>query len=66
MILITGASGNVGKEVLKQVAQAGVRVRAAFQSVGKAATALESNAAPRSIQRSVSPLRAIHRLLGSG
>jgi uncharacterized protein YbjT (DUF2867 family) len=39
MILITGASGNVGKEVLKQIAQAGVPIRAAFQSVGKAATA---------------------------
>ena len=39
MILITGASGNVGKEVLKQMAQTGVRVRAAFQSVSKAAVA---------------------------
>jgi uncharacterized protein YbjT (DUF2867 family) len=37
MILITGASGNVGKEVLKQIAQTGVQVRAAFQSVSKAA-----------------------------
>jgi uncharacterized protein YbjT (DUF2867 family) len=39
MILITGASGNVGKEVLKQVAQTGSKVRAAFQSVSKAAEA---------------------------
>jgi uncharacterized protein YbjT (DUF2867 family) len=39
MILITGASGNVGKEVLKQVVQTGARVRAAFQSAAKAATA---------------------------
>lgn len=39
MILITGASGNVGKEVLKQIAGRGARVRAAFQSVSKAATA---------------------------
>jgi uncharacterized protein YbjT (DUF2867 family) len=39
MILITGASGNVGKEVLKEAAQAGLRVRATFQSVTKAATA---------------------------
>lgn len=39
MILITGASGNVGKEVLKQVTQTGVPVRAAFQSPSKAATA---------------------------
>jgi len=39
MILITGASGNVGKEVLRQIAQTGVKVRAAFQSAGKAATA---------------------------
>ncbi|MGB9235858.1 MAG: SDR family oxidoreductase [Terriglobales bacterium] len=38
MILITGAGGNVGKEVLKQIAQTEVRVRAAFQSVGKATT----------------------------
>ena len=37
MILITGASGNVGKEVLKQITQTGVQVRAAFQSVSKAA-----------------------------
>src|SRR5437764_11373950 len=36
MILITGASGNVGKEVLKQVAQTKVQVRAAFQSASKA------------------------------
>ncbi len=39
MILITGASGNVGKEVLRQVAQTGVKVRAAFQSASKAAAA---------------------------
>jgi uncharacterized protein YbjT (DUF2867 family) len=39
MILITGASGNVGKEVLRQIAQAGVKVRAAFQSASKAAMA---------------------------
>ena len=39
MILITGASGNVGKEVLKQITQTGVEVRAAFQSVSKAASA---------------------------
>ena len=37
MILITGASGNVGKEVLKQITQTGVEVRAAFQSISKAA-----------------------------
>jgi uncharacterized protein YbjT (DUF2867 family) len=37
MILITGASGNVGKELLKQIAQTGAQVRAAFQSAGKAA-----------------------------
>ncbi|MBV9765522.1 MAG: SDR family oxidoreductase [Acidobacteriaceae bacterium] len=35
MILITGASGNVGKEVLKQIAQTGERIRAAFQSSSK-------------------------------
>jgi len=39
MILITGASGNVGKEVLKQIIRTGAKVRAAFQSVSKAATA---------------------------
>jgi uncharacterized protein YbjT (DUF2867 family) len=39
MILITGASGNVGKEVLKQIAQTGVQVRAAFQSASQAAGA---------------------------
>ena len=36
MILITGASGNVGKEVLLQIVQTGARVRAAFQSASKA------------------------------
>ena len=39
MILITGASGNVGKEVLKQITQTGAEVRAAFQSLSKAASA---------------------------
>lgn len=39
MILITGASGNVGREVLKQIARTGVPVRAAFQSVSKASVA---------------------------
>lgn len=36
MILITGASGNVGREVLTHIAQTGAPVRAAFQSSGKA------------------------------
>jgi len=35
MILITGASGNVGREVLKQIADTGRPVRAAFQSPNK-------------------------------
>ncbi len=39
MILITGASGNVGQEVLKQIVESGHRVRAAFQSQQKAANA---------------------------
>lgn len=39
MILITGASGNVGREVLKQVCEAGARVRAAYQSPQRAAEA---------------------------
>jgi uncharacterized protein YbjT (DUF2867 family) len=39
MILITGGSGNVGREVLKQISKTNARVRAAFQSVAKAATA---------------------------
>ena len=39
MILITGASGNVGKEVLKQAVASGAKVRAAFQAANKAATA---------------------------
>jgi len=39
MILITGASGNVGREVLKQMIQSGRPIRAAFQSASKAATA---------------------------
>ena len=37
MILITGASGNVGKEVLKQITQTGAKVRAGFQDTRKAA-----------------------------
>lgn len=36
MILITGASGNVGREVLKQAVSSGLRVRAAYQTLGKA------------------------------
>ena len=39
MILITGASGNVGREVLKQIIETGAAVRAAFQSMSKAASA---------------------------
>jgi uncharacterized protein YbjT (DUF2867 family) len=39
MILITGAGGNVGAEVLRQIAKTGHRVRAAFQSASKIATA---------------------------
>ena len=39
MILITGASGNAGQEVLRQVAQSGRRVRAAYQSAKKAESA---------------------------
>src|SRR5215469_6669712 len=39
MILITGGSGNVGREVLKQISKTNARIRAAFQSVAKAATA---------------------------
>jgi uncharacterized protein YbjT (DUF2867 family) len=39
MILITGAGGNVGQEVLKQIAGLGKPVRAAFQSAQKAAAA---------------------------
>ena len=39
MILITGASGNVGREVLKQMLQGGHKVRAAYQSSEKAAAA---------------------------
>jgi len=39
MILITGASGNVGQEVLAQIAKTGREIRAAFQSAAKAATA---------------------------
>jgi len=35
MILITGASGNVGSEVVKQAAAAGLRLRAAYQSPDK-------------------------------
>lgn len=37
MILITGASGNVGREVLKQAVAAGLRVRAAYQVLKKGA-----------------------------
>jgi uncharacterized protein YbjT (DUF2867 family) len=36
MILITGASGNSGSEVLKQAAAAGLQIRAAYQSRDKA------------------------------
>lgn len=36
MILITGASGNVGREVLKQIGLTGVKVRASFQDASRA------------------------------
>jgi uncharacterized protein YbjT (DUF2867 family) len=39
MILITGASGNVGREVLRQAAAAGLKLRAAYQTADKAAQA---------------------------
>lgn len=39
MILITGSSGNVGQEVLRQIAKTGRPIRAAFQSVSKASSA---------------------------
>jgi uncharacterized protein YbjT (DUF2867 family) len=39
MILITGASGNVGQEVLRQISKTGSPVRAAYQSPDKAAMA---------------------------
>lgn len=39
MILITGASGNVGREVVKQALAVGLKVRATFQSPGVAAKA---------------------------
>jgi uncharacterized protein YbjT (DUF2867 family) len=39
MILVTGASGNVGREVLKQLSQGGHQVRAAYQTSQKAADA---------------------------
>ena len=39
MILITGASGNVGSEVLRQAVAAGLKVRAAYQTPDKAAKA---------------------------
>ena len=39
MILITGASGNVGSEVLRQAAAAGLPLRAAYQTPDKAAKA---------------------------
>ncbi len=35
MILITGASGNVGSEVLKQAAVAKLKIRAAYLSADK-------------------------------
>ncbi len=39
MILVTGASGTVGSEVLKQLREQGADVRAAFHSAEKAARA---------------------------
>lgn len=36
MVLITGASGNVGSEVLRQAVAAKLKIRAAYQSVAKA------------------------------
>jgi uncharacterized protein YbjT (DUF2867 family) len=41
MILITGASGNVGREVVKQALAVGLKIRATFQSAAVAAQAPE-------------------------
>ncbi len=41
MILITGASGNIGREVVKQALAVGLKVRATFQSPAAAARAPE-------------------------
>jgi uncharacterized protein YbjT (DUF2867 family) len=39
MILITGASGNVGREVIKQSLALGLKIRATFQSAAVAVKA---------------------------
>ena len=39
MVLITGASGNVGREVVKQALAVGLKIRATFQSPAIAAKA---------------------------
>ena len=39
MILITGASGNVGREVVKQALAVGLKIRATFKSPAAAANA---------------------------
>jgi uncharacterized protein YbjT (DUF2867 family) len=44
VILITGASGNVGSEVLKQAAEAKLNIRAAYLS------AVKANGAPSGVQ----------------
>jgi uncharacterized protein YbjT (DUF2867 family) len=36
MILVTGASGNVGREVLRQIAQTGAKITAAYQDASRA------------------------------
>lgn len=67
MILITGASGNVGSEVLRQAVAAGLQVRAAFQSADKAkaappgvATVLMDYSQPETVRAA---LRDIERVL---
>jgi uncharacterized protein YbjT (DUF2867 family) len=39
MILITGASGNVGREVVRQALAVGLKIRATYQSAAVAAKA---------------------------
>jgi uncharacterized protein YbjT (DUF2867 family) len=66
MILITGASGNVGREVVKQALAVGLKVRATFQSAdtaAKAPTGLEGvimdYAKPETIRRALQGVEKI-------
>ena len=67
MILITGASGSVGKEVLRMVAKSGAKHRAMYRSAVEAtkappgtATAIADFAKPETLAAALTDVRSVY------